>query len=267
MIKLLDNPKIIEKLCTAEPYMGSIFMAAATAFYDSSELMTVWTELDEHGNTISALNVGTEELMLLCGKNLPGAEMLAFMSKLAEDDKITEICCGDGAFPVLKAVFGENTEVLPLMKCSKHIKYSREGIPPFVKNDIKGFYTLVCSEFDGAAPDYEMWVLKMARNINRGQSEIVTIEQDGKPVSGACIRGRSPGGGGIVSVVTLPEYRGRGFGSAVTAECAEILKSQGLSSWLCPCDDRANRLYSRLGFKPCGNFNTIYLDKEENSNE
>ena len=62
MIKLLDNPKIIEKLCTAEPYMGSIFMAAATAFYDSSELMTVWTELDEHGNAISALNVGTERI-------------------------------------------------------------------------------------------------------------------------------------------------------------------------------------------------------------
>ena len=121
MIKLLDDPKLIERLCNAEPYIGCFFMASAVAFYDVPDLMTVWAEVDEHGRAVSAVNIGSSELMVLTGGNNLSTEMLIFLTKLAEDEKITEICCGEGALPVLKKLFGEHTEILPLMKCSHHI--------------------------------------------------------------------------------------------------------------------------------------------------
>lgn len=268
MIKLLDDPKLIEKLCIAEPYIGCIFLAAATAFYDTPDLMTVWAEFDEHNKAVSAVNICSGDLMVLSGGNIPGAEMLFFLTKLAEDSKITDISCGEAAFPVLKKIFGGKTEALPLMKCSRHVKYERDDIPNAKSGDAAGLYKLMLSEYpENEKPDFDMWMLKHTRDINRGQSTVLTIEQDGVPVSGACIRGRCKSGGAIVSVITEPEYRGRGYASALTAQCAEMLRSEGLAAWLCPCDTRAERLYSRLGFKRCGSFYTIYLDKEENKNE
>ena len=268
MIKLLDDPKIIKKLCIAEPYIGCIFLAAATAFYDAPDLMTVWVELDEHGRAVSAVNIGSDDLMVLSGKNVPGTEMLLFLSKLAEDEKISDISCGEAAFPVLKKIFGEKTEALPLMKCSKHIKYERSEIPAAKSGDAAGLYQLMLSEYpENQKPDFDMWMLKHTRDINRGQSTVLTIEHKGAPVSGACIRGRCKSGGAIVSVITDPDFRGRGYASFLVAQCAEMLRSEGLAAWLCPCDDRAERLYARLGFRRAGSFYTIYLNKEENKNE
>ena len=263
MIKLLDDPKLIERLCNTEPYIGCLFMASAVAFYDAPDLMTVWAEVDEHGRAVSAVNIGSSELMVLTGGNNLSTEMLIFLTKLAEDEKITEICCGEGALPVLKKLFGEHTEILPLMKCSRHVKYEHENIPEVKSGDSAGLYELMLPQFsDCEKPDFEMWMLKHTRGISRGQSTVLTIEHDGAPVSGAAVRGRCAAGGAIVSVVTKPEYRGRGYASALTARCAEMLKSEGLTAWLCPCDDRAERLYARLGFKRCGSFCIIYLDKK-----
>lgn len=266
MIKLLDNPEIIEKLCIAQPYTGCTFMAVATAFYDTPELMPIWVELDEHQKAVSAVNVGSTHIQLLCGKNSPSAEMLMFITKLAEDEHIKEILCEEKAFSVLTGIFGNDTEVLPIMKCSKHIKYEPKEPAQVTLGDTKGFYSLVCSQFaEDEKPDRDMWMLKITRGISRGQSTVLTIEQDGKAVSCACIRGRCKAGGSVVSVITDENFRGRGFASLLTAKCAEILKSEGLCTWLCPCDKRAERLYSRLGFRPCGSLYTININKKENT--
>lgn len=265
MIKLLDDPKIIEKLCIAEPYAGCIFMATATAFYDTPELMTIWVELDEHGKAVSAVNVGSSHFQLLCGKSTPSAEMLMFLTKLAEDEHIKEILCGECAFPILSGIFGTDVSVLPLMKCSKHIKYEPKEPIQVTLGNTNGLCSLVYSQLDeDEKPDRDMWMLKITRGIARGQSTVLTVEQDGKALSGACIRGRCKAGGAIVSVITDEACRNRGFASLLTARCAEILKSEGLCTWLCPCDERAERLYSRLGFRRCGSLYTININKKEN---
>lgn len=262
MIKLLDDPKIIERLCNAEPYIGCIFMAAAVAFYDAPDLMTVWVEVDEHGKAVSAVNIGSSDLLVLTGGNIPGSEMLLFLTKLAEDEKITDISCGEAALPVLKKLFGEHTEILPLMKCTRHVKFEHNGAQNIKSGDSAGLYGLMLSQYaENDKPDFEMWMLKHTRDIARGQSTVLTLEHGGAPVSGACIRGRCPAGGAIVSVITKPEFRGRGYASALVAQCAETLKSENRAAWLCPSSAAAERLYSRLGFKRCGSFCTVLLDK------
>lgn len=178
MIKLLDDPKLIERLCNAEPYIGCIFMAAAVAFYDAPDLMTVWVEVDEHGKAVSAVDIGSSDLLVLTGGNNLSTEMLIFLTKLAEDEKITDISCGEAAFPVLKKLFGEHTEVLPLMKCSRHVKFEHDGVLNVKSGDSAGLYELMLSQFsESEKPDFEMWMLKHTRDINRGQSTVLTIDR------------------------------------------------------------------------------------------
>jgi predicted GNAT family acetyltransferase len=60
------------------------------------------------------------------------------------------------------------------------------------------------------------------------------------------------GGARITFVYTPPEFRGRGFGAAITAALAQSLFARG-QSWICLfADDNtaARRIYLRLGFIP-----------------
>lgn len=64
------------------------------------------------------------------------------------------------------------------------------------------------------------------------------------------------GGARITFVYTPPEFRGRGYGAAITATLAQRLFAQG-QSWICLfADDTtgAQRIYRRLGFVPLGPF-------------
>ena len=86
-------------------------MAAATAFYDAPDLMTVWVELDEHGRAVSAVNIGSDDLMVLSGKNVPGTEMLLFLSKLAEDETYP---VAKRRFPCSKKYSAKRPKLCPL---------------------------------------------------------------------------------------------------------------------------------------------------------
>ena len=104
MIKLLDDPKLIERLCNAEPYIGCFFMASAVAFHDAPDLMTVWAEVDEHGRAVSAVNIGSSELMVLTGGNnhhMIEAMFKAFAKALDQatviDPRITDILSTKGS--------------------------------------------------------------------------------------------------------------------------------------------------------------------------
>ena len=114
MIKLLDDIKLLEKLSLKEPYFGAVFYSSAEAFFPNPELMSIWVEIDEHGKTVSALNVAKGDLLLMSKKSGPGAEMLMFMQKLAENSEIKDIICGENAFPVLKKLSPRRLKPAPI---------------------------------------------------------------------------------------------------------------------------------------------------------
>lgn len=57
----------------------------------------------------------------------------------------------------------------------------------------------------------------------------------------------------IAGVGTLPQWRGRGVAGAVTAALAEEhFRRGGSMAWLSAADERAGRVYARVGFHPAG---------------
>jgi len=113
----------------------------------------------------------------------------------------------------------------------------------------------------------ELWMLKMRRGIAKGQVTVLSIESGGKAVSTAAVRGRTKSAGAVASVATLPAFRGRGFASALTFWCSKLLFNEHREPWLVAADEKAQRLYERLGFAAFEKCFILHLDEKEKQNE
>lgn len=101
------------------------------------------------------------------------------------------------------------------------------------------------------APDPEAFVRRAAR-VAQGCPHVVAAYVDGAPVArgGCTVVGDTAE---ITGVATLPSYRRRGLGSAVTAVLAEDAVRRGARLiWLSATDDAVARVYARLGFRQIG---------------
>ena len=262
MIKLLDSLSLLDGLSKAEPYTACLFEAEGAALLSEPDLMDIWVELDEGGKPLSAIKVDSKKITLLCS-GLPGMEMLFFITKLAEGG-IKSIACGEGALPVLESLFPGRIEELCFMRCSKPAEAEKPGFEIKVNENLDGVFELLWNALEeGRAPSRELWMLKVRRGIAKGQTTVLTAEVDGKTVSTATIRGRTANAGAISSVATLPEYRRRGFASALTSACSKMLFDEHRESWLVPADENVRKLYEHLGFAPAGKCFILHLDKKE----
>jgi len=86
--------------------------------------------------------------------------------------------------------------------------------------------------------------------------------EDGGPRSLACRARKTSTGSAIAPVYTPPEWRRRGYGSAVTAELARRLLGAG-DRFVCLFADQknptANHVYQSMGFRKVGDFNVWRL--------
>ncbi len=72
--------------------------------------------------------------------------------------------------------------------------------------------------------------------------------------------------GEIVSVYLLPEYMGKGYGSALLSRAAEELKKLGFQDillWVLEGNTRAKRFYEKHGFSPTEEYMTCNIGGKE----
>lgn len=99
----------------------------------------------------------------------------------------------------------------------------------------------------------EPWPLAFVRErVMRGHTVTVVAELDGRP---AAVGSHNPVGEAteIVGVGTLPAFRRRGLGGAVSSVLVEDALDRGISLVLLSAgDDTVARVYARLGFRVVG---------------
>ena len=102
----------------------------------------------------------------------------------------------------------------------------------------------------------------MTRGVLKKQSTLLTLHNEGA-VSTACIRGRTKNAGAITSVVTLPEHRGKGYASYLTALCTNMLIDEQRTPWLVPANPGVQKMYEKLGYKAAKTYYYLYNIKEK----
>ena len=262
MIKLIDDLSLLERLSEKEPYFGSLFNAAAVSFMDDPELLSIWVEVDEHGKARSFLNASTDSLMLFSPYGIPGFETILFVTNLVSGGTIKHIECDENSFGVLKNLFDFDIENAVQMFAEKRIDIPQNGFDVrFSENfeDAWNVTKILFEEEGNSAKDF--WKLKMTRGVLKKQSTLFTLHNE-SAVSTACIRGRTGNAGAITSVVTLPEHRGKGYASYLTALCTNMLIDEQRTPWLVPANPGVRKMYEKLGYKAAKTYYYLYNIRE-----
>jgi N-acetylglutamate synthase-like GNAT family acetyltransferase len=96
------------------------------------------------------------------------------------------------------------------------------------------------------------------RLLARDRDEIASLldtfwvaEADGRVVGCSCLEVYSPKIAELRSLAVLPEYRGRGYGAALTAAAVEEAERRGIPQVLVVTSNR--EFFERLNFGPCLN--------------
>lgn len=265
MIKLLDDLRLLEPVAEAEPYFGALFYAAATPFINDMELMSIWVECDDRGCAHSVLNVAGDSVSV-CSDGTPlGAEMLFFLTKLVEGGSIKDIDCDEASFPVLKSIF-DTAEVENAVQLVRKNRIDMPKIENEIRKEenIDDVSSLMSAAFgEKKKNELELWYLRMKRCVLKGQTTMLTLYDGGKAVSTASIRGRTAKAGAITSVVTLPEYRHKGFASQLIALCSNMLVDEHREVWLVPANPEVRKMYEKLGFEYAKNYYCLHFNEKE----
>ena len=263
MIKLIDDLSLLERLSEKEPYFGSLFNAAAVSFMDDPELLSIWVETDGHGKAHSFLNASTHSIMLFSPYGIPGFETVLFVTNLVSQGNIEHIECDENSFGVLRNLFDFDVENAVQMFAEKRIDIPENRFDvQFSENfeDAWKVTKILFEEDENFAKDF--WKLKMTRGVLKKQSTLLTLHNEGA-VSTACIRGRTKNAGAITSVVTLPEHRGKGYASYLTALCTNMLIDEQRTPWLVPANPGVQKMYEKLGYKAAKTYYYLYNIKEK----
>ena len=264
MIKLIDDLSLLERLSEKEPYFGSLFNAAAVSFMDDPELLSIWVEIDEHGDAYSFLNASTDSMMLFSPYGIPGFEMILFVTNLVSSGTIKHIDCDENSYCVLKNLFDFETENAVQMFTENRIDMPKNDFDISDSGNFDSAWKVTKAAF-GEDDDsgFDLWKLRMVRGVLKKQSTLFTLSEEGKAVSSACIRGRTKDSGAITSVVTLPDFRHKGYASYLTALCANMLLDEQRTPWLVPANPGVQKMYEKLGFKAAKTYYYLYNIKEK----
>lgn len=264
MIKLIDNLSLLERLSEKEPYFGSLFNASAVSFMDDPEFLSIWVELDEHGDAYSFLNASTDSIMLFSPYGIPGFEMILFVTNLISGGTIKHVDCDENSFGVLKNLFDFDIENAVQMFAENRIDLPENNLDIYTSENFEDAWNVTKILFDedeNSAKDF--WKLKMVRGVLKKQSTLFTLDEGGKSVSTACIRGRTENAGAITSVVTLPDHRHKGCASYLTALCTNMLIDEQRTPWLVPANPGVQKMYEKLGYKAAKTYYYLYNIKEK----
>jgi ribosomal protein S18 acetylase RimI-like enzyme len=101
----------------------------------------------------------------------------------------------------------------------------------------------------GGVMDPSDWLANAREVAATRRVQVIAVTREGDPVGFAQIE-RSSDGAEITQVYVLPEHRGDGLGTAMTAAAVELASDAGDLWIVADAEDRPRELYARLGFRP-----------------
>ncbi len=132
-------------------------------------------------------------------------------------------------------------------------------IPP-IQDEIKisELYDLLC-EADSQFKDisvFDAWMCSISHRVRHGFSKVYGIFENDLLVSTAGVYTESDSSGVIESVATHPDFRNRGYASALVMQCVQLLQESGKTPFIVTSSLHAHEIYHKLGFR---DFGTLFI--------
>ena len=255
MIRFLPKADArLERGCLLFPASGVQIYGYAARYGGGFPFCTSWAIEDEKGEIMGALGRFNGSMRLSCGPLEPSLlrELADFLVVLSWDTLegpagvVEELAKGLGVSgPVLRGYAMERRDGTP---CPVP-----ESPPILEGTELSEVFRIL----RGSAPEFaginEMeWRRDASHMLRHGGGLYVSL--CGQAVAG--ITAYAPGWGLIAQVAALPESRGRGYASALTAWCVNALLETGRKAVLLCGEENgtAERIYKKSGFVQGGRF-------------
>ncbi len=142
-----------------------------------------------------------------------------------------------------------------------HIWMQAEQVsqPVIVPEDapLREIYPLLRDVFGEDIGPFDEWYADVHHRCRRDLCRAVGVWQNESLCSCAMTVCECPQAAMIGAVATLPSQRGKGYAGACVAFLTRLLLQQNKRVTISPKNDGACRLYTRIGFMPCGDWGEV----------
>ena len=130
----------------------------------------------------------------------------------------------------------------------------------FVQPDIRDAYSLIvkCADESFVPPSFEDFYVDVNHKLRHGSISLCAIEEEGRTVALAMTVAESKSGAVLGAVSCDPDFRRRGYGSAVVKRLTNILTGEGKTVFLHRAQNANAAFYTELGFSEVGSWREYY---------
>lgn len=256
MISLIDSgidfEERINKIALNDPFACRI-ISLYNSYNPSLVFVDYWLALDEGGEPNGAIARNGSNFILLLTDRSDLGEISSFM-RVAGASAV--ICNGAYALdlPCRKSVSGVILKRdLPFDDLDGTLKIS---VP-----DIKEAYELIkkCEDEGFTPPDFDDFYVDVNHKLRHGSMSLCAVTENGSAVALAMTVAESGTGAVLGAVSCDPEYRGKGYGSAVVKYLTDKMTRQKRTVFLHRARNANAAFYSGLGFAEAGVWREYYI--------
>lgn len=249
MLKLAEKGdlKRLKSYCFKNVF-GAYIICRAEAYGFSSSFSKIWIGENENGKINCAVSSLDGNAVVLASEDCDFEELsfmiFAFGFSSVMTDAETARKCGIKDF-----------EIKPVLRFESSLNFT-ETVTFDTEEDMKGVYELFSfcfpERYGKSKNEYLSWLSDFTFRKNRNLARLEVLHVGSKVVSAAATAAQCEDAAVISSVACAEEYRGKGFGVAVTLSLVLKLKSENADVFVVAENGNLSRFYEKIGFKECG---------------
>ena len=195
-----------------------------------------------------------------------GSNFILFLTEHSDIDEVSSFMRVAGA----SAVICDGSYLLELNGCKslKGVVLMRnsafdddDGELAFYEPDIKAVYDMIVKSADEnfTPPPFDDFYVDVNHKLRHNTARLVGIEEDGVCAASAMTVAESETGAVIGAVSCDPDYRRRGYGSALIKYLTNLLVAENKAVYLHRAQNANVDFYKNLGFEEYGTWREYYF--------
>ena len=249
--------KIFQELCGLEEVFGSRALTALSLYGLKHPVHRFYLSRDAKGRADAALHQNGQVLSIVTGGGPDLPELADFVRRLG----VTEIDSTQAQDETLQKLLGGE------MESSYFMEYPGTATLPLNQEKIcwttdpKAVYEVLCQshEYYRDHLEYQPWAQDLVLRWQKEKAWTVLLWENQRPVGTGSILSTSQQAGAIAAVAVVPDCRGKGYGSAISAWLTNAILKQGKKPVLISGYDEVAALYRGLGYRETGRWGELYL--------